>query len=48
MSVDLYPGESEPIALDPVLRGVDLALERLVRADCFTERTLRVDRKSVV
>ncbi|OJU39700.1 MAG: hypothetical protein BGN97_00325 [Microbacterium sp. 69-10] len=40
--MNLYPGESEPIALDPVLRGVDLAMERLVRADCFTERTLTI------
>ena len=38
----LYPGESEPVATNPVLRGVDLAVERLVRADCFTGRTLSV------
>ncbi len=37
-----YPGESDPIAVDPVLRGVDLAMDRLVRADCFTPRTLQV------
>lgn len=35
-------GESEPVATNPVLRGVDLAMDRLVREDCFTERTLRV------
>lgn len=38
----LYAGESEPIADNPILRGVDLALERLVKRDCFTERTLAV------
>jgi len=37
-----YAGESEPIARNPVLRGVDLAMDRLVRSDCFTERTLRI------
>lgn len=37
-----YPGETEPIAKDPVLRGVDLAMDWLVRQDCFTERTLRI------
>ena len=37
-----FPGESDPIALDPVLRGVDLAVDRLVREGCFTERTLRI------
>ena len=35
-----FQGESEPIATDPILRGVDLALDRLVRRDCFTDRTL--------
>ena len=40
--VDRYRGESEPVATNPVLRGVDLAMDRLVREDCFTERTLRV------
>ena len=38
----LHPDEREPIAVNPVLRGVDLALDRLIRRDCFTERTLRV------
>ena len=42
MAVELYRGESEPVATNPVLRGVDLAMDRLVREDCFTERTLRV------
>jgi hypothetical protein len=42
MTVELYRGESEPVATNPVLRGVDLAMDRLVREDCFTERTLRV------
>ncbi|MGP6171966.1 hypothetical protein ACTU6V_12260 [Microbacterium sp. A204] len=37
-----FSGESDPIALDPVLRGVDLAMDRLVRSDCFTVRTLQV------
>lgn len=37
-----FEGESDPIATNPILRGVDLALERLVRRDCFTERTLRI------
>lgn len=37
-----FAGESEPIATDPILRGVDLAMDRLVRQDCFTERTLRI------
>lgn len=37
-----YDGESEPIARNPVLRGVDLAMDRLVRSDCFTEQTLRI------
>ncbi|WP_067198893.1 hypothetical protein [Microbacterium sp. XT11] len=39
---DRFQGESDPIATNPILRGVDLAVDRLVRADCFTERTLRV------
>jgi len=39
---DRFQGESDPIATNPILRGVDLAMDRLVRADCFTERTLRV------
>ena len=39
---DLFPGESEPIADDPILRGVDLAMSRLIQRDCFTDRTLRV------
>ena len=38
----LHPDEREPIALNPLLRGVDLALDRLIRRDCFSERTLRV------
>jgi len=38
----LHPDEFEPVATNPLLRGVDLALERLIRRDCFTERTLRV------
>jgi hypothetical protein len=41
-NVHRFEGESEPVASNPVLRGVDLALERLVRRDCFTERTMRV------
>nr|WP_274637084.1 hypothetical protein [Microbacterium bovistercoris] len=39
---DLFRGEHPPIAKDPILRGVDLAVDRLVREDCFTERTLRI------
>lgn len=39
---ELHPDEREPIARNPLLRGVDLALDRLIRRDCFTERTLRV------
>jgi hypothetical protein len=39
---DRFKGESDPIATNPILRGVDLAVDRLVRADCFTDRTLRV------
>lgn len=35
-------GEEGPIATNPILRGVDLAMDRLVRQDCFTERTIRV------
>lgn len=38
----LFAGEAEPIATDPILRGVDLAMDRLVRQDCFTERTIRI------
>lgn len=38
----LFPGEEPPIAKNPILRGVDLALDRLVRADCFTDRTLTI------
>lgn len=38
----LHPDEREPIAKNPLLRGVDLALDRLIRRDCFTDRTLRV------
>lgn len=38
----LFEGESEPVAIDPILRGVDLALERLVKRDCYSERTLDV------
>lgn len=37
-----FEGESDPIATNPILRGVDLAMERLVRRDCFTESTLTV------
>lgn len=37
-----FKGESAPIAHDPILRGVDLAMDRLVREDCFTDRMLRV------
>jgi hypothetical protein len=39
---DLYPGESEPVHSNPILRGVDLAVDRLVRRDCFTGMTLRI------
>lgn len=38
----LFKGEHEPIARNPILRGVDLAMDRLVRRDCFTERTIRI------
>ena len=34
--------EAGPIATNPILRGVDLAMDRLVRTDTFTERTIRV------
>ena len=34
--------EDGPIATNPILRGVDLAMDRLVRTDTFTERTIRV------
>jgi hypothetical protein len=37
-----FSGESDPIATNPILRGVDLAIDRLVRHDCFTERTLSI------
>lgn len=37
-----FKGEREPIARNPVLRGVDLAIDRLVRQDCFTQRTLDI------
>lgn len=40
--VKYYRGEREPIAKNPILRGVDLAIDRLVRQDCFTDRTLRI------
>lgn len=40
--MSLYSGETSPVALNPVLRGVDLALDRLVRSDCFSDRTLRI------
>ncbi len=40
--MSLYNGETNPVALNPVLRGVDLALDRLVRRDCFSDRTLRI------
>jgi len=33
---------SGPISTNPILRGVDLAVDRLVRTDTFTDRTLRV------
>lgn len=39
---ELFTGESEPVATNPILRGVDLALERLVRHGCFTDRTLSI------
>lgn len=42
MSERRFKGESDPIATDPILRGVDLAMDRLVRQDCFTERTMRI------
>lgn len=38
----LHPDEREPIALNPLLRGVDLAIDRLIRRDCFTGRTLDI------
>lgn len=34
--------EAGPIATNPILRGVDLAMDRLVRTNTFTERTIRV------
>ncbi|MFB7843617.1 hypothetical protein [Microbacterium sp. NPDC056052] len=39
---ELFPGESEPIATNPILRGVDIAIGRLVQRDCFTTRTLEI------
>ncbi|MGK9222266.1 MULTISPECIES: hypothetical protein [unclassified Microbacterium] len=42
MTDERFKGESEPIATNPILRGVDLAVDRLVRSDCFTERTLKI------
>ena len=41
-TTDLFRGESEPVATNPILRGVDLAMDRLVRRDCFTTRTMEI------